>query len=283
MNKLDKQFSKKALVAIIITTKNEEDVLARLLESIKNQTYKNIKTVVVDNNSTDKTVEIAKKYTKSIYRYGPERSAQRNYGAKKSRGEYILFLDADMQLTKKVISECVKKAEENPKIGGIIIPEQSIANSFWEKVKAYERSFYNLSGDESVDAARFIRRKAFEKVGGYDESITGPEDWDLPENVKKKGYEIIRVKPLIYHYERVKNLFSLVRKKYYYGLRSSKYLEKHGISPISSKTIYFMRPVFYKNWKRLLGNPTMSVAMLIMFFFETLGGGLGYLKGKLNG
>ena len=188
-----------------------------------------------------------------------------------------------MQLTKKVISECVKKAEENPKIGGIIIPEQSIANSFWEKVKAYERSFYNLSGDESVDAARFIRRKAFEKVGGYDESITGPEDWDLPENVKKKGYEIIRVKPLIYHYERVKNLFSLVRKKYYYGLRSSKYLEKHGISPISSKTIYFMRPVFYKNWKRLLGNPTMSVAMLIMFFFETLGGGLGYLKGKLNG
>src|SRR3989304_9732791 len=87
------------LVSIIVTTKNESDVIERLLKSIKSQTHDNLEIIVVDNQSSDRTKEISKQYTRNVYDYGPERSAQRNFGARKAGGQYFLFLDADMELT----------------------------------------------------------------------------------------------------------------------------------------------------------------------------------------
>src|SRR5690242_13999566 len=100
MNKLN-------LVSVIVPTKNSQHFLDACLRSIKNQSYKNIELIVVDNNSTDKTKNIAKKYTKRVYNKGPERSAQRNFGASVSKGAYVVFIDSDMQLTKNVIKNCV--------------------------------------------------------------------------------------------------------------------------------------------------------------------------------
>jgi len=70
------------LVSVIITTKNEAKNIKQCLESIKRQTYAAIEIVVVDNNSLDATVAITKAYTAHIFTKGPERSAQRNFGAK---------------------------------------------------------------------------------------------------------------------------------------------------------------------------------------------------------
>jgi glycosyltransferase involved in cell wall biosynthesis len=271
------------LVSVIITTKNEEDVIEKLLKSIKEQTYKKMEVFLVDNNSTDKTVFIARKFKDlKILNFGPERSAQRNYGAKKSHGDYILFLDADMQLTPKVIKACVEKVVKNKKIGGVAIPEESKAFTFWEKVKAFERSFYNEKGDPITDAARFFPRKVFDKTGGYDETITGPEDWDLPETIREMGFTIDRIDEKIYHWERATSLYTLFKKKYYYGLHAHKYLEKHNIPIVSPKTVYFLRPLFYKSWKRLVDHPDLSLGMVAMLFIQTLGGGLGYLVGKIK-
>ena len=75
------------LVSIIIPTLNEEASLEICLKSIKKQTYKNLETIVVDNFSKDRTPEIAKKYTKLVFKKGNERSAQRNFGAKKAKGK----------------------------------------------------------------------------------------------------------------------------------------------------------------------------------------------------
>lgn len=270
------------LVSVVITTKNEGGIIARLINSIIRQTYKNIEIILVDNNSTDQTVNIAKKLKTKVYIFGPERSAQRNYGAKMAKGRYLLFLDADMQLSKYVIKECVDLIEKDRGIGGIAIPEESIAKNFWGKVKAYERSFYNLQGDDITDAARFFTKQAFLKVGGYDTNITGPEDWDLRKNVLKSGYQIGRIKALIFHHERVPSLFDLIKKKYYYGLRSYRYLSKHQIGLANAETIYFLRPVFYKNFPSLLKHPILSLGMLVMLTAELLGGGLGYLVGRIK-
>lgn len=272
----------KSLVSVIITTRNEAENIGRLLESIKKQTYPSIEIIVVDNNSTDATKSIARKYTNRVFDKGPERSAQRNFGARKARGEYLLFLDADMELSPKVVEECVSVVSGNDGIAAATILEEPVARNFWEKTKAFERSFYNLEGDELTDAARFFRRDVFEKAGGYDESITGPEDWDLPENVKKQGYKIGRVKAKIYHYERIPNLYSLARKKFYYGLKAHRYLRKQKISPMGPKTIYFLRPVFYKNWRIIIRNPLLSLSLFYMLFVELLAGGFGYALGRLK-
>ena len=108
-----------------------------------------------------------------------------------SEGEYLLFLDADMELTADTLRKCIKAMKKNKDIGAIALSEESIATRFWEKVKAFERGFYSKTGDRQTDAARFFRRKAFLKAGGYDETITGPEDWDLPETIYKKTIRTI--------------------------------------------------------------------------------------------
>lgn len=273
-----------SLVSVIIPTFNESKNIAKCLKSIKKQSHSKIEIVVVDSiRTTDSTLNLAKKFTKKVYKFGTERSQQRNFGEKKAKGKYLLFLDADMELSKNVISECVDVAELNENVGGVVIPEKPMAVTFWEKVKAHERSIYNVKGDPVTDAARFFTREAFDAAGGYDELITGPEDWDLPETVKKKGYKIERILAKIKHFERISNPFVLAKKKYYYGVKSYRYLSKHDISTISPKTIYFLRPIFYKNWRMLIAHPVLSLAMIVMFTLELIGGGFGYIVGRTKG
>lgn len=272
---------KQDLVSVIITSKNEADVIGNLLGSIIKQTYKNTEIILVDNNSIDATLNIAIKYHVKIYNFGPERSAQRNFGAKNSKGKYLLFLDADMELTHKVIEDCVKVANKD-RVSGVVIPEESVAENFLGKVKAFERSFYNERGDSITDAARFFDREVFFKVGGYDDTITGPEDWDLPDRVREAGYKISRSREKIYHHEQKISLTGLVKKKFYYGLNAHKYLIRHNIPIVSPKTIYFLRPLFYKNWIKLIKHPLLSLAMVYMLFIELIGGGLGYLVGRIK-
>lgn len=271
----------KALVSIIITTKNEEETLGRLLKSISRQTYSKIETIVVDNYSLDTTSKVAKKFSVNFFQHGPERSAQRNYGAKKAQGDFFFFLDADMELTPGVVEDCIEKTN-GAKLAGVVIPEESKAVNFWGQVKAYERSFYNEKGDPITDAARFFSKKVFIKTGGYDETITGPEDWDLPDRIREQGFKIGRSSEKIYHHEQKISLLTLFKKKFYYGLNAHKYLSKHKIGVFSPKTIYFLRPLLYKNWLKLLTHPLLSLAMIYMLSIELLGGGLGYLVGRLR-
>lgn len=168
------------LVSVIITTKNSHPYIFECLNSIKKQNYNNIETIVVDNNSSDDTKKIARKFTTKVYDKGPERSAQRNFGAKKSRGKYLLFIDSDMVLSKNVVKDCVEMYKSGKgKIAGIIIPEVSIGKSFWAKCKALERSFYY--GVDWMEAARFFEKETFLKTNGYDEDLISGEDWDLSQ------------------------------------------------------------------------------------------------------
>lgn len=272
------------VVSVIITSRNEEVVITNLLKSLKRQTLKNFEILLIDNNSYDRTVEIAKRMGAKVFDFGPERSAQRNFGAKKAKGKYFLFVDADMELSENVLKQCVAVAQSDEVIGAVAIPEKSKAIHFWEKVKAFERSFYNEKGDPTTDAARFFKKEAFLKAKGYDETITGPEDWDLPETIRESGYKIDRVTTYIYHRERIPSPFVLAKKKFYYALSSYRYLKKHNIPMIGPKTIYFLRPIFYANgsWKKLLKHPVLAASMFLMLSAELVGGGLGYMVGRIK-
>lgn len=269
----------KSLVSVIITTKNEERNIETCLKSIKNQTYKKIEVIVVDNNSTDSTEKISKKYTKLFFTKGPERSAQRNYGARKSKGTYLLLLDADMRLSKKVIEDCIDIVEKN-KLLGVVIPEESYGKNFWAKCKALERSFY--VGVDWMEAARFFSKKTFLEFKGYDESQTGTEDYDLPQRIKEKyGREKFgRINSFIYHNEGNLSLFYTLKKKNYYARTigkyknksSNKYYVKKQSSILERYKLFFSHPV------KLFKNPILGVGMLFMKTSEFLAGGLGYMQ-----
>ena len=248
-----------------------------LLKSIKVQSYKNIEIILVDNHSSDGTVEIARQFTKKIYLRGPERSAQRNFGAKNAKGEYLLVLDSDMVLTKNVIEECVEKFQNLA--GGVVIPEQSFGRGPWAKIKSFEREINK--GEPYFESARFFPKKVFWEFGGYDESLTGPEDWDLPQRIARR-YKVERIESLILHNEGRLALATLFRKKFYYGLSVDKYLKRQNLPILGPATVYFMRSAFYKNWKKILLNPPLSMGMFIMLIVESIGGSLGYIYGRFR-
>jgi glycosyltransferase involved in cell wall biosynthesis len=202
------------LVSVIVTTKNNTLTLDDCLESIaKKQTYKPIELIVVDNFSTDDTADIARKYTDKVFIKGPERSTQRNYGVKKSSGDYVMIIDSDMILSPKVVEQCVKAAEK-PGVTGVVIPEESFGEGFWAQCKKLERSFY--VGVPYIEAARFFDKKVFTKVGGFDTDITGPEDWDLSQKVGREG-KLSRTQAYIYHNEGRISLKRTIQIKYYYA------------------------------------------------------------------
>lgn len=273
---------KDPLVSIIITTRNSAKTVAALLESIKNQSYKNIETILIDNNSGDETQSLARQFTPYVFNKGPERSVQRNFGAQKAKGKYLFFLDSDMELSKKVVEECVQKMESSAQssaIGGLVVPEESFGTGFWVKAKALERKINE--GQNYFEAARFFPAAIFKEVGGYDENLTGPEDWELPERIAKK-YIITRIKNYILHNEGKHTLIGLAKKKYYYGLSAHKYLKKHSKSPVNARTVYFLRGAYYRKWREVFSDPILYLGMWVMLFAETFGGGLGYLFGRFK-
>ena len=156
------------LVSVIIPTYNSEETLSWCLKSLRKQTYKNIEIILIDNFSTDKTIEIAKKYDVKIIQVKSERAKAKNIGLKNANGMYVLFIDSDMELSPKVIEECVRLIESNPWIGGVIIPERSVGDSFWVKVRDFERSFYVGT---LIESPRFFRKDLALKANGFDEDM----------------------------------------------------------------------------------------------------------------
>lgn len=268
------------LVSILVHTRNSQRTIKEHLESIKSQSYKNIEIIFVDNNSVDDTVKIAKKFTDNIYNFGPERSAQRNFGALKATGAYFLVPDSDMILGKNVVGECVSLMLKNPRIKEIVIPEKSIGQGFWTKCKILERSFY--LGVDWIEAARFFDRKTFEAMNGYDEENTGTEDFDLPQRIiKKYGRQSMgRIEEFISHDEGKISLIKQLKKKFYYAQNLNVYKKNNLDYYYLQINIIKRYLLFFSNPKKLFENPVVGFGLFVMKTMEFAAGGLGYLKGK---
>lgn len=253
------------LVSVIVTTKNEEKNIESCLKSIKNQTFTNIELIVVDNFSEDKTAELAQKYEAMVYFKGNERSVQRNYGAQIARGKYLIYLDADMILSPIVIEECVTKCERDD-VDALYVPERIVGDGFWIKARDFERSFYTGT---IIDAVRFVRKNLFLQVGGFDEALVGPEDWDFDRKIRKIGCTSIVTMPL-YHNEGRFDVKRYLKKKVYYTAGIEKYILKWGSTDYEiAKQVgvrYRMIGVFLEKgkWKKLLRHPLFALGMYLL-------------------
>jgi glycosyltransferase involved in cell wall biosynthesis len=264
-------------VSVIITTKKEARYITACLDSVKSQTYKNIEIIVVDNHSSDKTKQIARRFTSLVFEAGPERSAQRNFGAWKAKGEYVLFVDADMILGKNVVTECVDKSKT---YRALVIPEKSVGVGFWATCKALERACYE--GVEWMEAARCYRRDTFNSLGGYDEKLTGPEDYELAQRLRANfgNKSIGRIRSYILHDEGDLTLPNLLQKKYYYGRRMDRYRKLSESKEYFNKqsNIFARYGLFLKHPKMFISDPIHSMGVFVMKTLEMIALGYGGLQ-----
>ena len=270
---------KQADVSVIITTRDEEKNIAGCLRSIKEQSFTQdrIEIIVVDNNSTDKTKEIAKRFTPLVFNRGPERSAQRNFGAREARGKYLLFLDADMYLSPGVVGECVRLCGKDG-YAGLYIPERIAGEGFWIKVRDFERSFYDGT---VIDCVRFVTRAIFNEVEGFDENLTGPEDWDFDKKVRNLG-SVTVIKSKLNHDERSFDRKRYFAKKRYYSRNIDAYAKKWGKDDSDIKkqlgAYYRFLGVFLERGKyiKLALHPILALGM----YYLRLRVGWDYIMGE---
>lgn len=295
----------KPTVTIVVTTKNEEKNIESCLESIANQTWKFTEIIVVDNFSTDRTTEIAKRYTNNVFTVGPERSAQRNFGLiTKATGNFGMFIDADMTLSPNLVADCVEFSIRSNSIG-LHIEEVILGTKRLARIRRFERSFYSGT---VVDGARFFSIDAFISINGFDTDMPpGPEDWDLDKRLKQLGkISMLPVKSPtdidprfvlyaksrgasinqkftgILHNESEQSLTRYLEKKTYYSPSMSFYSQKWPEDPDVRKQLGFFYRYFLVftesgKWRKILRYPILSTQMIILRLLV----GINYLSVRL--
>ncbi len=259
------------LVTIIIPTYNCEDIIEGCLVSVKKQIYKPLEIIIIDSFSTDRTPQICKGYGR-VYSYGRDPSQknifavpyQRNFGVSKAKGEYVYIIDSDMRLTPQVVSSCVDMIEEKG-ADAVIVPEVSYGDSFWAKCRALEKACYNRSPVSLADAARFVKKSVWNKLGGLDATLGGGDDWDFQLRLNKGRYKTMKTREAVLHYEGNLTLGKQIYKKFRYGKTVLDYFRKHKDQKILlSKQYSLIRPDFVTNIDLLMKDPVHAIGMIIM-------------------
>lgn len=173
--------------SMIIPTLNEEKFLPKLLKDLEKQKNNNFEIIIVDSNSDDKTSEEVKKFVNLPISFFENKlknvSYQRNLGAKKAKGEYLVFLDADSRIpssfTKK-LEHAIKK-----KRGLFFVPSMKTDNPNTEPQLIIDvvNFVFQISQNSKrpfvLGAGIIIERKYFFTIGGFDEKLLFGEDYDL--------------------------------------------------------------------------------------------------------
>ena len=177
------------MLSIIIPTLNEEKYLPKLLESIKNQSYKNYEVIVADAGSKDKTRDIAKKYGCKVVGGGLP-AVGRNNGAKVAKGNILLFLDADVWIDKNFLKKSIDEIEkDNLDAASVKIMPQT--NKLLDKIFLGAFNFFISTTQyfypHAIGACIFCKKWLHEKIGGFNKKIAVAEDMDYAKRCRKYG------------------------------------------------------------------------------------------------
>jgi glycosyltransferase involved in cell wall biosynthesis len=189
-------------LSIVIPCKNEVQNLPKLFASLERQTFNLNDTIiyVADANSTDGTLD----YLESIAHSGNLHieivaggypSVGRNNGAKQSNSDYILFLDADVELMEDDFIERIVQTAEQKQLDCVGTFIKGI-HPTWQDVMIWKAMslalyLYPIMGPFNAGMCVFMRRTAFERFGGFDERIILGEDVELTSKVKRKKFGIV--------------------------------------------------------------------------------------------
>jgi len=174
------------LVSIIIPTYNRAEFLNKKIQNILNQTYKNIEIIIVNDCSTDNTIEVVKSYIEkghNIRLFSNEINkklpASINVGLRYAIGKYIAWTPDDDVHNEDAIETMVKYLENN-KNTDIVFTDYLLIDET-DKILDYVRlgNYGDLAKNNCVGLCFLFRKEVAEKINGYDESLFLVEDYDF--------------------------------------------------------------------------------------------------------
>ncbi len=179
-----------SLISIIIPVYNGEKTIRETIYSVLNQTYKNLEIIIINDGSTDSTLEVISSIPNSnikVFSYpNTGVSTSRNRGIALAKGEYISFIDADDLWIPDKLEAQFNALQENP--------QAAVAYSWTDWINEsgeviYGGGHHQISGDvyahlflgDFIEGGSnvLIRKSALDKVGIFDETVNFSEDWEM--------------------------------------------------------------------------------------------------------
>lgn len=210
-------------ITVYVINRNNDKYLSECLNSITKQTYKNLEILIIDDFSTDRSVEIIKKFknkNKKIItifnkkKIGLVKSIIK--AIKKSKGKYIIRLDSDDYLKSNAINKLYLMSAKIPKTA-LIFP-----NFIWvnEKSRVINKFNYKIctktidfSDQPAHGACSLIKKSVLLKIGGYNSKFDRQDGYYIWYLLLLKNYKIRHIKDHLFYYRKHKNNLSNNRKK----------------------------------------------------------------------
>lgn len=196
------------LVSVIIPCYNPGNYLYETIESVEKQTYENYEIIIVDDESTDlDTIEALKVLADRpkisiFYQNNSGPGIARNLGVKKSKGDFIVFLDSDDLIRENTIKRALMIFENKPDVGVVYGDIQLFQNKTELRVQA-PFSIRRMFVANQVTVLTALRKQTFIDAGGYDffTSKTGfTEDYDLWLSIAETKWKFFYVNETFFDY-----------------------------------------------------------------------------------
>ncbi|MEK7100212.1 MAG: glycosyltransferase family 2 protein [Patescibacteria group bacterium] len=210
-------------ISVIIPTYNEESVILDCLRSLASQSLKDFEIIVVDDGSTDTTVEKLEDVM-VLHQNHLGAGAARNLGAKQAKGDILVFVDADMTFDRNFLKMLVKPILSG-KSNGTFSKDEYVSN--WNNVWSrcwninegwVDKKRHPKDYPDHQKVFRAILKSEFDKVGGFTAGGYN-DDWSLSEKLR---YEATVVEKAIFFHKNPDNLKEIYTHAKWIGKRSYK-------------------------------------------------------------
>ena len=191
-------------VSVIIPVYNQHAYVEQAINSVLNQSYSNYELIIIDDASTDKSLEIIRQYSDypkiSIHTNKTNQECVKtfNKGISLAKGQYFSILASDDTWEPTFLEKCLIELNKNPK-AAFCYTRVNIMNSSGKKkprIKDRIKHNDNYFGNEFENIVRWlnpiphhatvVRKKMVEEIGVYDENLITTHDWDLWLRLSKK-------------------------------------------------------------------------------------------------
>lgn len=226
-------------ISIVLTTKNEQDNISKLLDSLNVQ-EEPYEVLVVDSDSKDKTQDIVKRYSEKnpnikLYNYPGARSESMNYGIKQASGDAVAFIGGDDTADKNWIKEIRRGIKDSDILVGKLVSNSD------EKVKNIENvKFYHKGVNVSYPGTNTTyKKKILDELGGFDPWFSSAEDLEINYRAVNAGYKITHNDKAIVYYRPKGSALAFLKQSFWYGygrkllgLKHGRVWEKHSMADV---------------------------------------------------
>jgi glycosyltransferase involved in cell wall biosynthesis/SAM-dependent methyltransferase len=199
------------LVSVVMAAYNAADYIARAIESVLIQNYRNFELIIVDDGSTDRTADIVHGFKDEVIKYffkenGGVASA-RNFGLRKSNGSFIVILDSDDMITPNCIARHLQVFEQHTEVDIVYCDDCNIDQED-KPISVTNKPEYSDQNALISDLFRCgwailpfrtcIRKSVFDKIGLYDERLIMSEDYDMVRRFVNYGLRMRHLPAALY-------------------------------------------------------------------------------------